>query len=113
MYYKVNARTMWVAPPFSQELSDEISAVIEAAADHLELDVIGCESPFPINSISYITPREINFIFHDDESMTVVVPAFDQDGDHFVDALVCRIEDPIGNGVMVPAPSYGLPHGEA
>lgn len=113
MHFRIDARTMWVAPPFSEDLSDAISQVIDLAADEFGLAIIQCEPPFPITE-GFISTRNIDFVFHhQDDSMTVVVPTFDESGNHFTDVLVCLIADPIGNGMMVPAPAYGLPHGEA
>jgi hypothetical protein len=113
MHFRINARTMCVAPPFDQDLSHAISEVINIASAELGLAVIQCEPPFSIGG-AFISTRNIDFVFHNNnDSMTVVVPTFDEDGNHFMDALVCLIGDPIGNGLMIPAPSYGLPHGEA
>ena len=116
MHFRLNARTMWIAPPFSDDLSQAISDVIHAASNELNFEILECEPPYSMQSFfeGFISTRNIDFILHNNnDSMTVVVPAFDEEGNHFMDALVCLIENPIDSGVMIPAPSYGLPHGEA
>ena len=113
MHFRVNSRTMFVSPPFAQELGEEISNVINAASQELGLTILECEPPFPVTH-SFISTRIVDFVFHNsDDSVTIVIPTFDSNGNHFLDALVCKIEDPIGHGLMIPAPSFGLPHGEA
>ncbi len=112
MFFRITSKTFCVEPATGQELSLEILKVASAASELLDLDLLPCNPPF--GAASYISPSNVDFVFNNDNGdMTIVIPAFDRNGNHFLDALVGQFEDPIENGILIPAPAYGLPHGEA
>ena len=112
MFFRITAKTFCLEPSIGEELTLEIIKVASAASELLSLDLLASNPPF--GASSYICPSNVDFVFNNDTGdMTIVIPAFDRDGEHFLDAMVGQLEDPIENGLLIPAPSYGLPHGEA
>lgn len=112
MFFRITSRAFCVEPTTGEELSLEIFNVASAASELLELDLIPTNPPF--GAASYISPSNVDFVFDSDTwNMTIAIPAFNEEGNHYMDVLVAQIQDPVEHGWLIPAPAFGLPHGEA